>query len=48
LKKPKMKKILVFGTFDGLHSGHLNFLEQAKKYGIVDEVLNPSKTKKEA
>lgn len=33
MKKPKMKKILVFGTFDDLHSGHLNFLEQAKKYG---------------
>ena len=28
-----MKKILVFGTFDGLHLGHINFFEQAKKLG---------------
>lgn len=24
---------MVFGTFDGLHPGHLNFLKQAKKKG---------------
>lgn len=24
---------MVFGAFDGLHPGHLNFLEQAKKRG---------------
>jgi len=24
---------MVFGTFDFLHKGHLNFLRQAKKYG---------------
>jgi FAD synthetase len=29
------KKVLVFGTFDGLHSGHLNFFRQAKKYGSL-------------
>lgn len=28
-----MKKILVFGTFDILHRGHLNFFKQAKKFG---------------
>ncbi len=28
-----MKKVLIFGTFDGLHPGHFNFFEQAKKYG---------------
>jgi len=28
-----MKKVLVFGTFDGLHLGHVNFFEQAKKLG---------------
>jgi FAD synthetase len=29
----EMKKVLVFGTFDGLHLGHINFFEQAKKLG---------------
>jgi len=28
-----MKRVLVFGTFDGFHNGHLNFFKQAKKYG---------------
>lgn len=28
-----MRKILVFGVFDGLHKGHLYFLKQAKTYG---------------
>ena len=28
-----MKKILVFGTFDGLHEGHKNFFTQAKEFG---------------
>lgn len=28
-----MRKILVFGVFDGLHKGHLFFLKQAKTYG---------------
>jgi len=27
------KTVLTFGTFDGLHSGHLNFLKQAKTFG---------------
>lgn len=30
-KKTGEKKIMVFGTFDGLHDGHLNFFKQAKK-----------------
>ncbi len=30
-KTPVEKKIMVFGTFDGLHKGHLNFFKQAKK-----------------
>ena len=29
----RYRKIMVFGTFDILHPGHINFLEQAKKYG---------------
>ena len=28
-----MKKIMVFGTFDVLHKGHINFFKQAKKHG---------------
>jgi len=28
-----MKKVLAFGTFDGLHPGHIDFFEQAKKLG---------------
>jgi len=28
-----MKKVMVFGTFDVLHEGHLNLFEQARKYG---------------
>ncbi|KKW23310.1 MAG: FAD synthase [Parcubacteria group bacterium GW2011_GWA2_51_12] len=28
-----MKKVLVFGTFDVIHPGHISFLKQAKKYG---------------
>ncbi len=28
-----MKRVMVFGTFDLLHEGHINFLKQAKQYG---------------
>ncbi len=28
-----MVKVIVFGTFDGLHEGHKNFFKQAKEYG---------------
>lgn len=28
-----MKKVMVFGTFDGLHKGHLSYFKQARKYG---------------
>jgi len=27
------KKVLVFGTFDGIHPGHIFFLKEAKKMG---------------
>lgn len=30
--KDKKIKIMVFGTFDGLHEGHLNMFKQAKKF----------------
>ena len=29
----KRKKVLVFGTFDGIHKGHLSLFKQAKKFG---------------
>lgn len=28
-----MSKVIVFGAFDGLHEGHLNFLKQARNFG---------------
>lgn len=31
LEKEKQTKIMVFGTFDGLHKGHLDFFKQARK-----------------
>lgn len=30
--KNKQTKIMVFGTFDGVHKGHLNFFKQAKDF----------------
>ncbi|PIQ67796.1 hypothetical protein CO173_02175 [Candidatus Uhrbacteria bacterium CG_4_9_14_3_um_filter_41_35] len=32
-----MSKVLVFGSFDGLHPGHLKFLTEAKK--LADELV---------
>jgi FAD synthetase len=32
-KEQQVKKVLVFGTFDGIHPGHLYFLNEAKKLG---------------
>ena len=47
-----MKKVLVFGIFDGIHKGHISFLRQAKEYGdflVVcagqDEVVRKFKNK---
>src|SRR3989338_6273886 len=33
IKKSK-SKIMVFGTFDGLHKGHLDFFKQARKLAL--------------
>jgi FAD synthetase len=32
-KEQQNKKILVFGSFDGIHEGHIYFLNEAKKLG---------------
>ena len=29
----KAKKVMLFGTFDLIHSGHLSLFNQAKEYG---------------
>ena len=34
MKEPNLKKIMVFGTFDILHKGHLHFFKQARKFGL--------------
>ena len=39
-----MKKVLVFGTFDKLHPGHLYFLKNAKKYGQLFVVVSRDRT----
>lgn len=46
-----MKKVMLFGTFDILHLGHLNFFKQAKKLGdylvvVVSREINAEKIKK--
>ena len=48
-----MKKVLVFGVFDGIHDGHKEFFKQVKKHGdhiIVavtqDKVVQELKNKK--
>jgi FAD synthetase len=33
VQKVRPQKVMVFGTFDGLHQGHLNLFTQARKYG---------------
>lgn len=46
-----MTKVLVFGTFDGLHEGHRDFFRQAKEFGeylvvVVGRDSTVEKTKK--
>jgi FAD synthetase len=40
------KKVLVFGTFDGLHEGHKSFLKQAGEFGEVTVVIGRDSTVK--
>ena len=45
-----MKKVIGFGTFDGLHPGHLSYLKQLKKLGdkvriVVARDINVHKIK---
>lgn len=45
-----MKRVMVFGTFDELHQGHINFFGQAKKKGdylivVVARDINVKKAK---
>lgn len=59
VKKANQKKILVFGTFDGIHDGHRYFLNEAKKLGelfvsvasnesiITRKLKKPAKNSKE-
>lgn len=41
-------KVMVFGTFDGLHPGHLNFFKQARRLGekLVIVVARDANVKK--
>ena len=41
-----VKKVMVFGTFDILHPGHINFLRQAKKHGQLIAVIARDRTVK--
>lgn len=43
-----MKKVMVFGTFDILHPGHLHFFKEAKEYGdyLIVVVARDSNVKK--
>lgn len=49
--KISMKTVMVFGTFDIIHLGHLHLFQQAKKYGnklivVVARDTNVKKAKK--
>ena len=39
-KIKSMDRVVVFGTFDPLHEGHINMLNQAKKFGYLIVVVS--------
>ena len=39
-----MNKVLIFGTFDIIHPGHVRLLREAKKYGVVHAVVSRDET----
>src|SRR3972149_5931200 len=43
-----IRRVMVFGAFDGLHPGHLDFFKQAKKYGdfLIVSVARDENVKK--
>ncbi|MBX4201021.1 adenylyltransferase/cytidyltransferase family protein [Candidatus Parcubacteria bacterium] len=41
---PLRARVLVFGTFDGLHEGHRSFLKQAGQFGDVTVVVGRDST----
>ena len=41
-----MQKVLIFGTFDIIHPGHLNFFNQARKHGKLTIIISRDKTVK--
>jgi FAD synthetase len=50
VKRPKAKRVMVFGTFDIIHPGHLNYILQASKYAkeviaVVARDVNVKKQK---
>ncbi len=40
------KKVVAFGTFDGLHPGHIYYLKQAKKFGELTVIIARDSTVK--
>jgi len=42
-----MKTVMAFGTFDILHPGHINFLNQAKRHGRLIVVIARDETVKQ-
>ncbi len=50
IKQVKAKRVMISGTFDIIHPGHLNFVRQAKKHGgeviaVVARDVNVKKNK---